>query len=79
MLLFAKSVPKVLLFQSQRTIRKEENLFSRYLACVATEYGMLENISQWARYEEVVIDNNIIDAANTLYTDILTYLSRYLP
>jgi hypothetical protein len=59
--------------------KERRKLVARHLACVATEYGMLENISQWARYEEVVIDNNILDSANTLYSEILTYLSIPLP
>jgi len=59
--------------------KHRRKIVAKHLGRVATEYGMLESISQWARYQEVAISNEIVDAAKSLYSDVISYLRNYVP
>jgi len=59
--------------------KQRRKLVVKHFRQIATEYKMLEKISQWARYYEVKITPNIVSAARTSYSKITSYLKNYVP
>lgn len=53
-------------------------LIAQYLNPIVTDYGMLEGLSRWARYEEVTIVPSYVTEARSLHTNIRNHLRNYV-
>lgn len=59
--------------------KERRKLILKFFRQIADDYGMLEHISRWARYEEVIITPNILSTARSLYSSIISYLRNFVP
>ena len=59
--------------------KHRRKLVVRHFRHIATDYSMLEGISQWARYHEVVITPTMVDTAKSLYSNIVAYVQSNFP
>jgi hypothetical protein len=59
--------------------KHRRKLVVKHFRPIATDYSMLESISQWARYEGVVITPTMVGTAKSIYSSIVTYLQTNFP
>jgi hypothetical protein len=59
--------------------KERRKLILKFFKQIASDYRMLEHISQWARYEEVMITPSIVSTARSLYSNITSHLRNFVP
>lgn len=59
--------------------KQRRKLIVKHFRPIASDYKMLDVLSQWARYQEVVITPNIVSTAKSLHSKVVAYLQNYVP